>query len=98
MSRLRPLLAGLPPSSERITFWENFERFGAKVSNKLLILMAFGAVASFAGTTLNVTNAMPSHRPIDNPVFIAAGIVSIASMAQVACLAIVKVRAQRKAP
>jgi hypothetical protein len=61
------------------------------------VLMGFGAVMAFAGNTINVTNAMLSHRPIDNPLFIIAAIVSIAVMAQVACLAIVKVRAQRSA-
>jgi hypothetical protein len=74
MSRLRPLLAGLPRSSVRITFRENFERFGAKISNKLLVLMGLGAVMAFAGNAINVTNAMLSHRPIDNPLFIIAAI------------------------
>jgi hypothetical protein len=97
MSRLRPLLAGLPPSSERITLRESFERFGAKISNKLLVLMGFGAVMAVAGNTLNLTNALLSHRSIDNPLFIIAAIVSVLMIGQVVGLAILKLRAQRNA-
>jgi hypothetical protein len=97
MSRLRPLLAGLPPSSERITLRESFERFGAKISNKLLVLMGFGAVMAVAGNTLNLTHAFLSHRSIDNPLFIIAAIVSVLMTGQVVALAMLKLRAQRNA-
>jgi hypothetical protein len=95
MSRLRPLLADLPPCNERITFYEGFARFGARMSTKLLVLMGFSAAMTFAGIMLNVTDALLSKRPIDNPLFIVATGASLLLIAQVVGLAIFKMRARQ---
>jgi hypothetical protein len=97
MSRLRPLLVGLPPSDERIRAWEGLERFAAKMSNKLLVLMGFGAVMAFAGNALLVTDALLSHRSIDNPSFIIGAVASVLLIGQVVGLAILKRRALQNA-
>ncbi len=97
MSRLRPLLVGLPPSDERIRAWEGLERFAAKMSNKLLILMGFGAVMAFAGNALLLTDALLSHRSIDNPSFIIGAVASVLLIGQVVGLAILKMRAPQNA-
>lgn len=97
MSRLRPLLGGLPPSDERIRTWEGLERFAAKMSNKLFVLMGFGAVMAFAGNALLVTDALLSHRSIDNPSFIIGAVASVLLIAQVVGLAILKMRAPQNA-
>ncbi len=97
MSRLRPLLVGLPPSDERIRAWEGVERFAAKISNKLLALMGFGAVMAFAGNALLVTAALISHRSIDNPSFVIGALASVLLIGQVVGLAILKRRAPQNA-
>jgi hypothetical protein len=97
MSRLRPLLAGLPPSEERITLREGLERFAANMSNKLLAVMAIGALMMSAGSALNLTDTILSHRSIDNlPVLIGAA-ASLVVLGQVAYFAILKVRGRRTA-
>jgi hypothetical protein len=97
MSRLRPLLAGLPPSEERITLREGLERFAANMSNKLLAVMAIGALMMSAGSALNLTDTILSHRSIDNlPVLVGAA-ASLVVLGQVAYFAILKVRGRRTA-
>jgi len=96
MSRLRPLLAGLPSSDERIALREGMERFAAKMSNKLLAVMGIGALMMSAGSALNLTDTILSQRSIDNvPLLIGAAAACMLVSAQVAYFALIKVRMRR---
>jgi hypothetical protein len=98
MRRLRPLLLSLPLSSERITIREGSERFAAKMSNKLLAVMAFGALMASAGSAINLTDVIVSHRSTDGlPLLVVAAVASTLVVAQVAYLTILKVRMRRNA-
>jgi hypothetical protein len=66
MARLRPLLAGLPRSEERITLRDSTERFAAKISNKFLLVVGLSAVIGLVGNALTMIAAIYAHRPIDN--------------------------------
>jgi hypothetical protein len=65
MRRLRPLLAGLPRTTERITVGEISARFATKSSNKLLILMGVAAAAAVVANATIFIDAYTSHRPLD---------------------------------
>jgi hypothetical protein len=97
MSRLRPFLAGLPPSNERISMWEGVQRFAAKMSNKLLALMGLGAVMVFASNVFNLTSALLSNRSIENPIFTIGAVASVLLIGQVVGLTILKLRAAQNA-
>jgi hypothetical protein len=97
MARLRPLLAGLPRSNERITFRETSERMVAKISNKLLVVMAVGAGAMLAGNSLNVTMTILSHRPLDTFPIALGAVASVVVIAQLGYLLFLKARAKRNA-
>jgi len=97
MARLRPLIAGLPRTNERITVREGMARYAGKASNKLLAMMGFGAAMMLLGNGLNVTDAILSHRPIDNPSFIIGAVSSILVTAQFALLMVLKMRQKRSA-
>jgi hypothetical protein len=95
MSRLRPLLAGLQPSDERITLGEGMQRYGANMSNKLLALMAFGGMMMSAGSALNLTDMILTHRSTDTlPFVIVTAVASLVVLGHVAYLVLVKVRAR----
>ncbi len=97
-SRLRPLLAGLPRSNQRITLREGMERYAARMSNRLLAVMAFGAVAMTAGTAINLTEAIFSRRSADSmPFVIIAAAASLLVTAKVGYLTAQKVRLRRHA-
>jgi len=65
MARLRPLLAGLPRSDQRITLWDSTERFAAKASNKFLLIVGGGAVMGLVGNGITLIQSIHDHRPID---------------------------------
>jgi hypothetical protein len=65
MARLRPLLAGLPRSDQRITVRDSAERLAAKASNKFLVLVGVGAVMGLAGNAITLIQSIHDHRPID---------------------------------
>jgi hypothetical protein len=96
-SRLRPLVANLPPSDQRITLSENIQRFGVNVSNKLLVLMGVAAVIMFGGNAFALTNEFVSRGSIENPVHIVSTLVSVLVMGQVSVLAVLKMRRGRNA-
>jgi hypothetical protein len=58
MRRLEPLLVGLPRSSTRITMREGIERFAAKVSAKLMVVMAGSAALGLGLNLFNLAGAM----------------------------------------
>ena len=98
MARLRPLIAGLPRSNERITFRDGIERFAARVSNKLLVLMGVGAVMPVAANASILTAAIVSHRPIhDLPIKVAACVLAVSYLVFVAWIVIRRVRRVSKA-
>ena len=98
MARLRPLIAGLPRSNERVTFRDGIERFAARVSNKLLVLMGVGAVMPVAANASILTAAIVSHRPIhDLPIKVAACVLAVSYLAFVAWIVIRRVRRVSKA-
>ncbi len=70
MRRLNPLLVGLPRTNERINLREGFDRFAAKVSIKLLVVMGFGAAAMLTGSAINVAEFFAAHRPLDQLPFL----------------------------
>jgi hypothetical protein len=97
LSRLRPLVANLPPSDQRITFSENIQRFGVNVSNKLLVVMGIAAVTMFGSNAFAVTNELVSRGSIENPIHIVATLVSVPLMGHVAVLVVLKMRRRQNA-
>jgi hypothetical protein len=97
MARLRPLVANLPPSDQRITFSENIQRFGVNVSNKLLVVMGIAAVTMFGSNAFAVTNELVSRGSIENPIHIVATLVSVPLMGHVAVLVVLKMRRRQNA-
>ena len=97
MARLRPLIAGLPRSSERITLRDGYARYAARMSNRLLGLMGFGAVMMLIGNALRVTDMLLSHRPIDT-LSVGIGVTStILVTGQFTWLVILRLRQKRQA-
>jgi hypothetical protein len=66
MRRLRPLLANLPRSYERVTLRDKSRSFASKVSFKLLVVMGIGSAAGCLANGIVIVNAMLEHRPIAN--------------------------------
>ena len=98
MARLRPLIAGPPRSNERITFRDGIERFAARASNKLLVLMGVSAVMPVATNASILTAAIVSHRPIhDLPIEVAAFVLAVSYLAFVAWIVIRRVRRKQEA-
>ena len=64
--RLRPLIAGLPRSTERIRFAEQSQNFASKASIKLLAIMGIGAAAACVGNGAAVISTVLSHQPLAN--------------------------------
>jgi hypothetical protein len=62
--RLRPLIAGLPRTTERIRFAEQSRSFAGKASIKLLVIMGIGAMAACIGNGAAVVSAVLSHQPL----------------------------------
>jgi hypothetical protein len=62
--RLRPLIAGLPRTTERIRFAEQSQSFAGKASIKLLAIMGIGAVAACIGNGAVVASAVLGHQPL----------------------------------
>ena len=65
MARLRPLLAGLPRSDQRITLRDSTERMAAKASNKFLAMVGVGAAMGLVGNAMTLILSIHDHRPID---------------------------------
>jgi hypothetical protein len=97
MARLRPLLAGLPRSDERITLRDSTERFAAKISNKFLALVGLGAVMGLVGNAITVITAIYGHRSIDDVANIAAGAACLLAIAFWGYVAFLKVRLRHSA-
>jgi hypothetical protein len=96
MARLRPLLAGLPRTNERIGLREGFDRFAAKISIKLLVVMGFGAAAMLIGSAINMAAFFVMHRPLDQlPSLLLPGVCSLVVSAQIAYLAVRRLRQPR---
>jgi hypothetical protein len=92
MSRLRPLVAGLSPTDERIRFSENIQRFGVNVSNKLLAVMGISAIVMLLGNAFALTNDVISHNASANPMHIVTMLASVLVVVQVAVLAALKIK------
>ncbi|MFI5010789.1 MAG: hypothetical protein ACHQAY_00430 [Hyphomicrobiales bacterium] len=98
MRRLRPLIAGLPRSEERITLREGIEGFAAKASFKLLVVMGLGAAAGFVGNAMNLAAAILESRPIANPPIILLGMAATGlATTYVAYLIILRAKLKRNA-
>ncbi len=96
MVRLRPLLAGLPRSSERIALMEGLDRFAARISNKLLVVIGIGAIVPLVANGINLISAIHASRPIDALVLVGpAG--SVLATAYFAYLVIVRLALKRQA-
>ena len=67
MRRLRPLLANLPRSYERVTLRDKSQSFASKVSFKLLMIMGIGSAAGCFANGMIIVTAMLEHRPLANP-------------------------------
>ena len=65
MRRLEPLLMGLPRSNVKITVREGAERFAAKMSIKLLVVLAGGTTLGLAGALVNLIMAIVDHHLIN---------------------------------
>jgi hypothetical protein len=95
-ARLRPLLAGLPRSNERITAAEGIERFAARISNKLLIAFGIAAIAPLFTNAINLISAIHASRPIDMLALIGpAG--SVLATVYFAYVLIVRLKLRRRA-
>jgi hypothetical protein len=96
MARLNPLLAGLPRTNEGIGVREGFDRFAAKVSIKLLAVMGFGAAAMLTGSVINMAEFFVMHRPLDQlPYLLVPAVASLIVGAQIAYLAVLRLRQRR---
>jgi hypothetical protein len=97
MRRLEPLLAGLPRSNSRIGMSEGTERFAAKVSVKLLVVMIGGTVLPLAGTLTNMITAIVEHHPINAGISALAAVMFGGVTAYYLYLAFLKLKARKAA-
>jgi hypothetical protein len=98
MRRLRPLLAGLPRSYERIASRDKSQSFASKVSFKLLLVMGVGGAAGCVGNGMIFVDAALEHRSIANqPVAWVAMAASALITARVAYFMILRARLRRTA-
>lgn len=63
--RLRPLLAGLPRSSERIAPMEGLNRFAGRISTKLLVVIGIGTIVPLIGNGIDLISAIYASRQVD---------------------------------
>ena len=68
--RMRPLIAGLPRSDERISRRDVMQSFAAKSSFKLLALVGVAAALGFIGNGIMIAEAMLEHRPLAGQPFV----------------------------
>jgi len=94
--RLAPLIAVLPRSNERMTVREGIEHYAAKMSNRLLVLMGFGALMLLVGVVLHVAEAIFGGRSLDDLPFIVSATASTLVVGQFGYLAILKLRLRRR--
>lgn len=73
LRRLRPLLAGLPRSDERITWRENSEAFAARASPKLLLLFVVGGAFGLGLNGWNLAGAWRHDHAMPNLYLVAFG-------------------------
>jgi hypothetical protein len=93
MVRLRPLLAGLPRTNERIGMREGFERFAAKISTKLLVVMGFGGTAILTDSAINTIEFFVMHRPLDQfPLRLVPGVCGLIVGAPIVYRLVLRVR------
>ena len=98
MRRLRPLIAGLPRSDERISLREGIEGFAAKAPFKLLVVMGAGGAMGFVGNAMNLADAILESRPIANPQIVLLEMAaSCLATAYFAYLMILKAKLKRNA-
>lgn len=96
MRRLRPLLANLPRSYERVTWRQTSQSFASKVSFKLLMLMGIGGAAGCFANGMIIVTAMFEHRPIANPPVVWVAMTASALItARIAYLMILRARLRR---
>jgi hypothetical protein len=67
MRRLRPLIAGLPRTNERITVCEGTSKFAVKASFKILLLMLLGPVLLIIANAMIVIGVTLDGRSLHNP-------------------------------
>jgi len=86
VARLQPLLAGLPRTEQRMTFAEGNARVAAKMSNKMITLIAFSALMCVGMNAVHVTGSILAHRPLGslaNIIGVAASILVTVNLAYV---------------
>jgi hypothetical protein len=92
--KLRPLIAGLPQSDERITWRENVEAFAAKVSLKLVLLLLVAGVVAFIGGAMHLATVILEDHPISKMDLIATAATGVMT-AYVAYLLVLRMRKRR---
>ena len=98
MRRLRPLLANLPRTYERVTLRDKSQNFASKVSFKLLLVMGISGAAGCLANGIVIGTAMLAHRPIANqPVAWVAMAASALVTARIAYFMILRARLRRNA-
>jgi len=61
-ARLRPLIAGLPPTDEKFTARDIRRHFSGKASRKLVVLMLVGSAMAFFANAINLIAPLLEHR------------------------------------
>jgi hypothetical protein len=95
MRRLRPLIADLPRSSERIRFREETETFATKISLKLLIVLAGGCGLGFVMNAIHLAE-MSLRQPENTPSAIMIFTTLISALTTAYCAYIVALRLKMK--
>jgi hypothetical protein len=94
MHRLRPLLAGLPPTRERIRWHDRFKVQAASTSLPWLVGIGLGCVAMGLMQAFDLTKAVQAAAPTDRMI-LAAGALLICTVGAVYCFALAVYRANR---
>jgi hypothetical protein len=98
LKRLRPLVAGVPRTSERITIGQSTARFATQASNKLFIVMGVGVTSAVLGNATALIAALASHRSSEMlPLIVGVGATSF-SAAGFAYLTIARFRHRGRQP
>jgi hypothetical protein len=91
--RLRPLIANLPRSLERISRRDRSRNLASKLSYKLLAIMGFGSAASFFVNGASIVGAAFEHRPSVYPAFVwTAFVLSALLIARILYFVLLKTR------
>ena len=94
MHRLRPLLAGLPPTRERIRWHDRFKAQAASTCLPWLVGVGLGCVAMGLMQAFDLTKAVQAAGPVDGMVLAAAALLA-STVGAVYCFALAVYKAGR---